>query len=91
MTQTTVTGNIQQTFNAHLHFTTQSSFTLNSLLIILRIAVLFIIIPLIYFFIKVNLSFVQNILSSRTANTIYIGNPISPLLFFGKSNRQYEP
>ena len=73
MTKTTVTGNIQQTLNAHLHFRTQLAFHFQLFSNSITNSIQVIIIPLIHFLVTVNTILIKNILSSRRTNTIDIG------------------
>ena len=73
MTKTTVRSNIHQTFDAHLHFTTQCTFYFYFVVDDVTDSSLLFVIPLVYFFISVNTSLIKNVLGSRKTNTIYIG------------------
>ena len=58
MTQTTVASNIQQTLNVHLGFTTQSTFGFKLGVDDITNRCLLIIIPLVYFLVDIDASFV---------------------------------
>src|SRR5436309_2281719 len=73
MTQSAVTGDIQQTLDAHLHLRTQLSFHLeligNGGADIVEVLV----VPLVYFLVTVNPVLVQDIAGGGRSNTIDIG------------------
>ena len=82
MTQPTVTGNIQQTLDVHLHLGTKRTFHLELIGDDVTDGIQLIVIPLMHLLVKADARLVQDILGSAAAYTEYIGKSDLPSLVF---------
>jgi hypothetical protein len=82
MTQTTVAGDIQQTFNAHLYFGTQLAFHFELIGNDVTDGIQLIIVPLVNLLIHVNPCFFKDVPGSGLANPENVGQTNFPSFIF---------
>jgi len=82
MAKTAVASNIKQSLDAHRNLTSKGSFYFEFCIDDVTNSSLLIIIPLVYFFVVIDSSFVQNVLGSRATDAKNIGQSNFPSFIF---------
>src|ERR1043165_8135004 len=86
VTQTTITSDIHEALNVHLHFRTQLTFNLELTGEYISDSSLLIIVPVSSFLIEIDTCFCKDVLSSAWANTINVGKSFLTMFFLRKIN-----
>lgn len=82
MPEPTITRDIQQTLDIHLHLGTQSTLHLELISNDVPDGIQLIIIPLVHLLVEIDTRSFENVLSSRTTNAKYIGQSDFPSFIF---------
>jgi hypothetical protein len=89
MTQTTITSDIHEALNVHLHFRTQLTFYFELAGDDITDSSLLLIIPICSLFVVINFGFSQNVPGSVWSNTINVGKSYLTTFVLRKINTSY--